>query len=209
LTPLMLWIIVSFQYINLCPTLTHRLTVAMNVNKASNSADNNDAADGNDMPNTTNAMDADVFEIITQIQTSGILDSDSTVPNPEHILLAKSESLPNLDLTATVSNPEQILSAELEPPPENLPDMCPEVVEYFPYGKAGAPIDDMQGVSIYTSSQDTLGRSVYEPFQSECNWAFAHWAKMNGPSALSLTKLLAIPEVGLFFFFFAVLLKVV
>ena len=196
----MLWTIVSFQYIDLCPTLTHRLTVAMNVNEASNSADNNDAADGDDMPDTTDAMDTDVFEIITQIQTSGILDSDSTVPNPEHILSAESESPPDLDSTATVPNPEQILSAESEPPPENLLDMHPEVVECFPYGRAGAPIDDMQGVSIYTSSQDTLGGSVYEPFQSECDWAFVHWAKMNGPSASSLTKLLAIPEVRLFFF---------
>ncbi len=177
----------------------------MNVDdEASNSADN-DAADGDGAPDTADATDADVFEIITQIQTSGILDSDSTVPSG-NILSAETEPAPDVDLTAP--NPEQVPSAdsESESPPENLPDMRPEVVEHFPFGKPGVPIE---GFPVYASSQDTLGGSVYEPFQSECDWAFAHWAKMNGPSASSLTKLFAIPDVRLFFFFFTTLLKVV
>jgi len=91
-----------------------------------------DAGDG--VPDATNMTDTDVFEIITQSHTSGALNSDLTVPNPE-----------------------QIPSAEVELPPEILPnpleqrstDTCPLVTEQFPHGNPGTPINSMQGYSIY------------------------------------------------------------
>ena len=150
---------------------------------ASNSAneDLNNTADGDDAPDTTDTADADAFEIMTRAQTSRILDLDSTM-----------------------SNPEQILSAESDPPPENLhdpvepsgPDARTQVViERFPHGNPGAPINGVQGSSIYKQSWEAFRESVWAPFQTKCDWDVAYWAKMDGPSSLALTRLLAIPNV--------------
>ena len=156
-----------------------------------NTADDraNDTMDGDDASDIADSTDTDAFEMITQTQTSMFLDSDLTVPDPE-----------------------QIPSAELESPPENPPNLLepgsphPQVVvEHFPHGNPGAPISGVPGCSIYGSSQ----RSIWAPFQSECDWRFAQWAKINGPSSSALTDLLAIPNVCPSFFFFIVLLNAV
>ena len=90
----------------------------------------NNTVDGDCMPDTADATDADMFEIPAQIQTNGILDSASTGPNPEDedILLAESESHLDTDLTATVPDPEQIPSAKSVLPPKNPSNMSPAVV---------------------------------------------------------------------------------
>jgi len=153
------------------------------MDNASNSADEdlNNTTDGNDAPDTTNTMDADAFEIMTHAQTSRILDLDSTMSNPEQIPLAKSD-----------------------PPPKNLhdpvepsgPDVHTQVViEHFPHGNPGAPINGVQGSSIYEQSWEAFCKSVWAPFQTECDWDVAYWAKMDGPSSSALTRLLAIPNV--------------
>ena len=150
---------------------------------ASNSTneDLNNTTDGDNAPDTTDTMDANAFEIMTHAQTSRIL---------------------NLDLT--ISNPEQILSVESDPPPENLhdpvepsgPDVCTQVViEHFPHGNPGAPINSVQGSSIYEQSWEAFHKSVWALFQTKCNWDVAYWAKMDGPSSSALTWLLAIPNV--------------
>ena len=159
---------------------------------ASNSTneDLNNTTDGDDAPDTTDTTDADAFEILTRAQTSRILDLDSTM-----------------------SNPEQILSAESEPPPENPhdpvepsgPDVRTQVViKHFPHGNPGAPINGVQGSSIYEQSWEVFRKSVWAPFQSECDWDVAYWAKMDGPSSSALMRLLAIPNARhpppLFFF---------
>jgi len=150
------------------------------------SADTNYTIDGDGTPDVADVTEANVFEILAQTQSSRLAVSNLTVPNPEQILLAKLESpledLPNL----------------LE---RSSPDAHPLVaIEHFPHGNPGAPIEAMQGSSIYKSSQEGLGGSVWAPFQSECDWCFAYWAKMNKLSSLALTDLLAIPNVSLPFF---------
>jgi len=162
----------------------------MNVDNSSNNADdqaNNITADGDAMPDTADmtnmadTTDANVFETITQAHTGRFLDSDSTVPNPEQRPSAESESPPESAL-----NP-------LEQP--SRPDARSQVVvQRFRRGNPGAPINGTQGSPVYESSQEALG-AVWAPFQSECDWNVAHWAKMNGPSATALTGLLAIPNV--------------
>jgi len=153
-----------------------------------------DAGDG--APDVTNMMDANVFEIITQSYTSRALNSDLTVPNPEQIPLAEVELPPE-----TLPNPLEQRST----------DARPLVTEQFPCGNPGAPINGMQGYSIYESSQDTLGGSVWALFQSERDWHLAHWAKMHKVSSSVLSDLFAIPNVRPlpFFFFVPVLLNVV
>jgi hypothetical protein len=176
----------------------------MNVDSTGNSADDRanetmdgdgmpDTADGDGEPDTADTMDADVLEIITQTSTF-----------PESI----------------APNAEQLPSAESELPPED-PPIVPEVtgsaadahpplvIEYFPHGSPGAPINSTRGSSIYETSQEVFGGSVWAPFQSESDWDFAHWAKMSGSSASALADLLAIPHVRPPFFFFIALLNVV
>jgi len=152
--------------------------------RANNEADY--TTDSDSAPDTADVTDADVFEIIVETQTSRLLVSDSTVPNLEQIPSAESES------------PPEDLPNPLE---RSSPDAHPLVViEQFPHGNPGAPIEAMQGYSIYVSSQEALGGSVWAPFQSECDWRFAYWAKMNKLSSSALTDLLAIPNVRLPFF---------
>ena len=164
------------------PTLHHPVPCTKPTTAAMNDASNSaDKEPNNNTPNTTDTTDADTFEIMTLAQTSRILD---------------------LDLT--MSNPEQIPSAESELPPKNLhdpvepsgPDMRTQVViKHFPCGNPGVLINRMQGSSIYKWSQEAFSESVWAPFQSECDWDVAYWAKMDGPSSLALTWLLAIPNV--------------
>ncbi|KAH9058056.1 hypothetical protein EDB87DRAFT_1675459 [Lactarius vividus] len=52
-----------------------------------------------------------------------------------------------------------------------------------------------QGSSAYEAMRNTLGDSVWTPFQSQRDWEVARWAKMRGPSSSAVTELLAIPEV--------------
>ena len=167
----------------------------MNVSNASNNADDraNDEADesvdGDGTPDNADTIDADVLDILTQIQTNTFLDLESTASD----------------------NPEQIPSAELESPPKSLTNLLEpssgdthpeELVECFPYGQPGAPINDLQGSPAYKSSPEVLGGDVWAPFQSKCEWDFAHWAKTNRVSSSALAKLLAISDVCPFFFFF-------
>jgi hypothetical protein len=66
----------------------------------------------------------------------------------------------------------------------------------FPYGRPGARLDGTrQGATVYESTWDTLGDSVWAPFRSQCDWEIALWAKERGPSSSAMTELLAIPEV--------------
>jgi hypothetical protein len=154
-----------------------------------NTADDrtNDTADGDDVSDITDSTDADAFEIITETQTNMFPDLDLTVPDPEQILLAELESPPE--------NPPNLLEpGSSDPHPE-------VIVEHFPYRNPGAPISGMPGCSTHESSQGGFGESVWAPFQSECDWRFAHWAKVNKPSSSALTNLLAIPNVCPSFFF--------
>jgi hypothetical protein len=76
-------------------------------------------------------------------------------------------------------------------------EVVPEVViDNFPSAAAGAPIPSTSHSTFANESRrDTPMDSVWSPFTSECDWTFAHWAKMRGPSLSAVSDLLAIPEV--------------
>jgi hypothetical protein len=77
----------------------------------------------------------------------------------------------------------------------NTAAMPTVVIDHFPSASAGAPIQGMlHGHSIYESQWDA-GDSIWSPFTSQCDWLFARWAKMRGPTSSAVTELLAIPEV--------------
>ncbi|KAF8261178.1 hypothetical protein EI94DRAFT_1773493 [Lactarius quietus] len=73
------------------------------------------------------------------------------------------------------------------------PDWTPTVM-LFPQGQPRAPlISTPQGAIIYESNQDIFGESIWAPFQSQCDWELAYWAKTCRPTASAVTDLLAIP----------------
>ena len=75
------------------------------------------------------------------------------------------------------------------------------VINRFPSPSAGAPIHGMpHGNSVHESQQGADGDSIWSPFMSECDWLFAHWAKMRGSTSSAVTELLAIPEVWTFLY---------
>ena len=67
-------------------------------------------------------------------------------------------------------------------------------IDHFPHGHPGASLSGAQ-VSAFESIQNALGDSIWAPFQSQCDWEVARWAKMRGPTSTALTELLAIPGV--------------
>jgi hypothetical protein len=162
----------------------------MTVYDASNSADDrangqrDNNVDGDDTPDTADMTDAEVFEILTQTDRT-FLESGLPVLNAEQTPLesAESDSPPE-----NASNPDEARVPDAHP-------QAPVVVDDFPFGSPGAPINGMQGSSAYQSRQETLGGSVWAPFQSEYDWRVAHWAKVNGISSSAITDLLAIPDV--------------
>jgi hypothetical protein len=98
------------------------------------------------------------------------------------------------------------------PPEENQPIVESEagnsqtnttlVIERFPHGRPGAPVAGApQGTTLYESTQDVLGESIWAPFQSQSDWEIARWAKMRKPTSSAVTELLAIPEVCVYIFF--------
>ena len=110
----------------------------------------------------------------------------------------------------TLDQPTTDESLDMPDAPVQVPDdmeagimeaMPTIVINHFPSASAGAPIPGMPcGNSIYESQQGTDGDSLWSPFISQCDWLFAHWAKMCGSTSSAVTELLAIPEVCTFLY---------
>ena len=130
-------------------------------------------ADATDAADAADATDADAFEFLSRRPI------DSAASSLEEVEIARSPDHLN------VSQPPE------DPP--NRADSQPNtelVIQRFPFGRPGAPIDGAhQDATVYP------GDSVWAPFRSECDWEVARWAKMEGTSSSAITKLLAIPGV--------------
>ena len=134
-------------------------------------------------PELTDAMDADAFEALTQ----GTIHSAATIPNHSagDGTMGVSEGPTTQETGQTL--PFDVLDAETSPT---------VVIDHFPLGSAGAPIPGVpQGPLAYAPNQATAAESAWAPFNSECDWKFARWAKTRGPTSSAVTDLLAIEEV--------------
>ena len=62
---------------------------------------------------------------------------------------------------------------------------------------AGAPVGSHRSgdFAAYEASIQAEENNPYAPFKTRMEWEVAKWAKLYGPGANSLTKLLSIPEV--------------
>ena len=137
----------------------------------------------------TDLTDADVFEELSR----GNGPSTLTIPNQ-----------PTVDDALEVPDDsiEEIPQVEVQ----NSETALAVMIDHFPTGNLGAPILGLpQGPSAYESYQATASGSVWAPFHSQCDWKFAHWAKMCGPTSSAVMELLVIPEVCCVVFFISVL----
>ena len=133
------------------------------------------------MDDHADTADANAFEILLQQDTSTTVYPETDRSSDD----LSSEQPPTPAHLAPL-----VIQTE---PGEASPNV---VVKCFPHGRPGAPVTSIpQGSSIYESTQDRLGESLWAPFHSECDWEIARWAKMRGPTSTAMTELLAIPGV--------------
>jgi hypothetical protein len=132
---------------------------------------------------SADAMDADAFEVLTQ----GTIHSAATSPNQ----FVGDEITGGSD-GPTIQGAAQTIPFDV-PNAERSPMI---VVDRFLLGSAGASIPRVpQGMPAHELDQTMATESVWAPFNSECDWKFAHWAKTRGPTSTAVTDLLAIDEV--------------
>jgi hypothetical protein len=139
--------------------------------------------------NSIDITDVDLFEELSR----GNGPSTLTIPNQ-----------PTVDDALEVPDDsiEEIPQVEVQ----NSETALAVVINHFSTGNPGAPILGLpQGLLAYESYQATASGSVWAPFHSQCDWKFAHWAKMCGPTSSTVMELLAIPEVCCVVFFISVL----
>ena len=148
------------------------------------------AADDANGDHTTDAADASDANLLEELANGTFLSTNPEqvppVQTPEHSTLPPIEPQP----------PSPALAQPIEPNANNSEPTWPVFVTHFPFGSPGAPVTSaQQGTSIYHSSREAFGDSVWAPFCSQCDWEVARWAKMWGPSSSAMEELLAIPGV--------------
>jgi hypothetical protein len=134
-----------------------------------------DAADAADY-----YADADTFEALMQ---------------PTNHFVAAIEQVPPATEPEMPPEPEIQTDAAAQPElvnPESQPSL---IIERFPFGNPGIPIDGHGDSSMGEPSQADPHGARWAPFRSELDWRFAQWAKAQGPSSSALTDLLRLPEV--------------
>ncbi|KAH9162396.1 hypothetical protein EDB89DRAFT_2079746 [Lactarius sanguifluus] len=141
--------------------------------------------DAEDPSDTADITDADVYEQLTH--------------NAQYFA-----AYPEQEHSVEQASPAQSQSIEPQHPPPISPicskpddlNPLPElIVNRFPYGSAGVPVPGVhQGLLLHWTSLEGLSTSIWAPFRSQCDWEFAHWAKMCGPTSSAVAALLAVPQ---------------
>ncbi|KAH8982305.1 hypothetical protein EDB83DRAFT_2326586 [Lactarius deliciosus] len=122
--------------------------------------------------------------------TADITDADP-IPNKSALWNKRRQPSPN-PLSRNTPPPISPICSE----PNDLNPLPELVVNRFPYGSAGVPVPGVhQGLSLHRTSLEGLGTSIWAPFRSQCDWEFAHWAKMRGPTSSAVAALLAVPQL--------------
>ena len=140
-----------------------------------------DAVETEDLADLAELTDADVYQQIA--------NNPMAYPEQESSVEVPSQSCSD--------EPHILLPT---PPIQNDGGDSPLLLELsvmpFSLGHAGALVPGAhQGSSLYQRTERSLGSSIWAPFQSQCDWEVARWAKMRGPTSSAVTDLLAIPGV--------------
>ena len=160
------------------PDDTADMTATAETTNTFNCVDTMDADDITDLVDLTDA------EIYKQIMIAYPKDESGEVrPSAPPISIESHTPLP--------TPPIQCNGGDFYPHP-----LLAFTIDRFPLGSAGTLVPGAhQGLSLYQTSQEALGPSIWAPFQSQCDWEVARWAKLHGPTSLAFTDLLAIPGV--------------
>ena len=128
-------------------------------------------------------MDADAFEVLTQ----GTIHSAATIPDQ----YSGDGTAGGSEVPAT---PVTVPTIQFDVPNAETPPAV--IIDHFPSGYAGAPIPGApQGPMAHELDQDAAAESAWAPFNSQCDWKVAHWAKTRGITSSAVTDLLAIDGV--------------
>lgn len=171
------------QYVVVSRLTTPPTTNPNDVNhKDDSSVDHDEAIDDDDI------ADANTFEALSRIQDPPASNTITHVPS------ANVPPLPPLSASAPDSdhhNYDTVASHGCE--------TSTIVVDPFSSGDAGAPItDDPPSHSDHDltwPTRESPHQNIWAPFNSQCDWEVAHWAKTHGTTSSAVTELLAIPEV--------------
>ncbi|KAH9008739.1 hypothetical protein EDB85DRAFT_2163908 [Lactarius pseudohatsudake] len=107
----------------------------------------------------------------------------------DHMNVDTDDRAPDTSVPVHTETPDHPQQARDHPQQDGAP-----FIERFPSEVAGAPISEMgQNTPGYQALRDDLGPgNIWYPFQSQCDWDFARWAKNRGSSSTAVTELLAI-----------------
>ena len=151
--------------------------------------DTDPTAPGEDLigPESADAMDADAFEVLTQ----GTIHPVATIPDQ----CSGDGTTGDFEAPAT---PAMVPTIHFDVPDAETPPAV--IIDHFLLGKAGAPIPGaLQGVMAHELDQAAATETAWAPFNSQCDWKIAHWAKTCGATSSAVTDLLAIDGVSTLF----------
>jgi hypothetical protein len=145
--------------------------------------DDRNAADSED--DLADQLDAEALELLQQDPNHSPTNHSPTSHSKPDTSDSTQSSAPPLQYGFTVNSATTNHSARSN-----------AIIDLFPFGQPGEPVPGMQqSLTLYEATCDSLGDFVWAPFRSQCDWEFAHWAKMHGPTSTAVTELLAIPGV--------------
>ena len=125
-----------------------------------------------------------------EVLTQGGIHSAATIPNRDEIM-------------GVLDGPESTDAGDVgifEGPTAITETLPAVVIDHFLLGNAGTPIPGVpQGQPAHELNQATAAEPAWAPFNSECDWEFARWAKTCGPTSSAVTDLLAIDQVRALF----------
>jgi hypothetical protein len=174
-------------------------TAGLDPSHAVDAACTSDTANANlDAVHTSDAIDAADTADADLLEEMANIPSSFTNPEPDQSIEAQTPA----PLTPPLVEPHltaPVPTRATEPNTngsEYSDNLCQVIAERFPFGRPGTLITGAdEGISIYHSSHEAFGSSVWAPFHSQCDWEIARWAKMHGPTSSAMEELLAIPGV--------------
>ena len=69
------------------------------------------------------------------------------------------------------------------------------IIDQFPFGSPGAPTSGAYQGSVDNTAHNVLGDSIWNPFNSECDWDIARWARKHNLTSSAMAEFLAMPKV--------------
>jgi hypothetical protein len=132
-------------------------------------------------------MDVDTFEVLTQ----GTIHSMATIPDQ----YSGDRTMGDFEALVT---PATVPTIHFDVPNAETPPAV--IIDHFLLGNAGIPISGaLQGAMAHELDQAAAAESAWTPFNLQCDWKIAHWAKTCSAMLSAVIDLLAIDGVSMLF----------